>query len=92
MGTCESEIPDHFSATSLVLVLVQSRTQAVVDGDFAKLIFQNADLPLALLFENVVDHGGLPRPQETGGHRDGGAVVGGGGCFVGHDVVGRDRL
>ena len=42
------------------------RTETVVNGNFTELILKNANLPLVLLFENVVHQSRLSSSQKAG--------------------------
>ena len=73
-------------------------TKSIVNCNFTKLILQNANLPLILLLQNVIDESRLSRPEEAGDDGDGGEFVlfafgHGDGGFVGSRVdekVGKD--
>jgi len=47
-----------------------ARTEAIVNGNFAEFVFQDADFPLGLLLQNVVHQRGLPGAQKASNHCD----------------------
>ena len=50
-------------------------TKSIVNRNFTKLILQNANLPLILLLQDVIDKSCLTRPEEAGDDGDGGEFV-----------------
>ena len=65
-------------------------TETIVNCNFAKLILQNANLPLVLLLQNIVDESCLTGSEEASDDGDRGEVlfVVGHGCFVCLDLCG----
>ena len=59
-------------------------TETIVNCNFAKLILQNANLPLVLLLQNIVDESCLTGSEEASDDGDRGEVlfVVGHGCYL----------
>lgn len=70
----KSQQPLHNEYPSLNAI-ANLLTKSIVNRNFTKLILQNANLPLILLLQDVVDKSCLARPEEAGDDGDGGEFV-----------------
>jgi hypothetical protein len=65
-------IATAIATTAIAIAL----TKTIVNGNFSEFILQDANLPLVLLFEDVIDKGCLAGPKKSSNDGDGGQRLG----------------